>query len=217
MAALDDRIGGQCGRTQVIKTLHQPGAVNDFATNAEDGRPSSSSGGTGNEFIASMTVLPFQLGRAFAILAMFPERDRQDDCVGLECVPQRFGDDLRSNRPSLRCQGLGRAGDSRRDFNVLTGKGVGECLALSCRILQLRSSSVLLWFTEPYGAPSHRVECRWASGLDLRQPPSTASSLAVMKLLSSDARKAAAAPDLRRIGHALERSHRGVDFLALLA
>jgi hypothetical protein len=35
------------------------------ATKAEDRRPSNSSRGT-NVFIASMTVLPFQLGRAFA-------------------------------------------------------------------------------------------------------------------------------------------------------
>jgi hypothetical protein len=46
--------------------------VNDFATKAEDGRPSSSSGGTPNAFIASMTVLPFQLGRAFAISRCSP-------------------------------------------------------------------------------------------------------------------------------------------------
>src|SRR5579859_5505268 len=37
-----------------------------FAAKAEDGRPSSSSGGTPNVFIASMIVLPCQFGRAFA-------------------------------------------------------------------------------------------------------------------------------------------------------
>jgi hypothetical protein len=40
--------------------------ANDFATKAEEGRPSNSSGGSGNEFIASMSVLPFQFDRAFA-------------------------------------------------------------------------------------------------------------------------------------------------------
>jgi hypothetical protein len=40
--------------------------VNAFATKAEEGRPSSSSGGTPNAFVASMIVLPFQLGRVFA-------------------------------------------------------------------------------------------------------------------------------------------------------
>jgi hypothetical protein len=39
--------------------------LNAFAAKAEDGRPSNSSRGT-NAFIVSMTVLPFQLGRAFA-------------------------------------------------------------------------------------------------------------------------------------------------------
>ena len=72
MAVLDDRIGRQGGRNQVIKTLTNLAPVNDFATKAEDGRPSSSLGGTGNEFIASMTVLPFQLGRAFAISRCSP-------------------------------------------------------------------------------------------------------------------------------------------------
>jgi hypothetical protein len=39
---------------------------------------------------------------------MFPERDRQDDCAGLECIPQRLGNDRGSNRPSLRRQRHGR-------------------------------------------------------------------------------------------------------------
>src|ERR1039458_2033047 len=60
---------------------------------------------------------------------MFPERNRQDDCVGLERIPQRLGDDRGSNRPSLRCQRLGRPTTRDGDFDVLTGKGVGECLA----------------------------------------------------------------------------------------
>ena len=53
-----------CGpRTNRLPILVAP--VNAFATKAEDRRPSSSSRGT-NAFIASMIVLPFQLGRAFA-------------------------------------------------------------------------------------------------------------------------------------------------------
>ena len=66
MAALDDRIGSQGGGNQVIETFHELAPVNAFATKAEDGRPSSSSRGTPNAFVASMIVLPFQLGRAFA-------------------------------------------------------------------------------------------------------------------------------------------------------
>src|ERR1700723_2099558 len=60
---------------------------------------------------------------------MFPERDRQDDCVGLECIPQRLGDDRGSNRPSLRRQRLGRPAARDGHVDVSTGEGVGEGLA----------------------------------------------------------------------------------------
>src|ERR1700722_6344449 len=60
---------------------------------------------------------------------MFPERDRQDDCVGLECIPQRLGDDRGSNRPSLRCQRLGGPATRNGHVDVSTGEGVGEGLA----------------------------------------------------------------------------------------
>jgi hypothetical protein len=50
--------------------------------------------------------LAFPARQGLRNLAMFPERDRQDDCVGLECIPQRLGDDRGSNRPSLRRQRL---------------------------------------------------------------------------------------------------------------
>ena len=86
VAALDDRIGRQDGRNQVVETFHDLSAD----------------------------------------LLMFPERDRKDDCVGLECIPQRLGDDRGSNRPSLRCQRLGRPATREGHFEVLTGKGVGE-------------------------------------------------------------------------------------------
>src|ERR1017187_8006513 len=60
---------------------------------------------------------------------MFPERDRQDDCVGLECIPQRLGDDRGSNRPSLRRQRLGRPAARDGHIDVFTGEGVSEGLA----------------------------------------------------------------------------------------
>src|SRR3982074_445642 len=60
---------------------------------------------------------------------MLPERDRQDDCVGLECIPQRLGDDRGSNRPSLRRQRLGRPAARDGHLDVLTGEGPGESLA----------------------------------------------------------------------------------------
>jgi hypothetical protein len=60
---------------------------------------------------------------------MFPERDRQDDCVGLEGIPQRLGDYRASNRPSLRCQRLRRPAARDGHVDVSTGEGVGEGLA----------------------------------------------------------------------------------------
>ncbi|CCV11896.1 hypothetical protein MESS4_350007 [Mesorhizobium sp. STM 4661] len=62
---------------------------------------------------------------------MLPERDRQDDCVGLECIPQRLGDDRGSNRPSLRRQRLGRLAARDGHVDIFTGEGVGEGLAYS--------------------------------------------------------------------------------------
>src|SRR5580698_8851532 len=59
---------------------------------------------------------------------MFSERDRQDDCVGLECILQRLGDDRGSNRPSLRCQRLGGPATRNGHVDVFTGEGVGEGL-----------------------------------------------------------------------------------------
>jgi hypothetical protein len=60
---------------------------------------------------------------------MLPERDRQDDCVGLERIPQRLGDDRGSNRPSLRRQRFGRPATRHSHVDVLAGEGVGEGLA----------------------------------------------------------------------------------------
>src|SRR5271155_4308293 len=60
---------------------------------------------------------------------MLPERDRQDDCVGLECIPQRLGGDRGANRPSLWRQRLGRPAARDGHVDVFTGEGVGEGLA----------------------------------------------------------------------------------------
>src|SRR5271154_5634999 len=73
--------------------------------------------------------LAFPARQGIRNLAMFLERDSQDDCVGLECIPQRLGDDRGSNRPSLRCQRLGRPATRDCHVDVFTGEGVGEGLA----------------------------------------------------------------------------------------
>src|SRR5208283_5686306 len=73
--------------------------------------------------------LAFPARQGLRNLAMFIERDRQDDCVGLECIPQRLGDDRGSNRPSLRRQRLGRPAARDGHVYVFTGEGVGEGMA----------------------------------------------------------------------------------------
>src|SRR6195256_3373913 len=87
---------------------------------------------------------------------MLPERDRQDDCVGLECIPQRLGDDRGSNRPSLRRQRLGRPAARDGHVDVFTGEGVGEGLA---------------YLTESYNRVAHNAS-PIRVGIDSR--PSTA-------------------------------------------
>src|SRR6202161_1742927 len=99
---------------------------------------------------------------------MFTARNRQDDCVSLECILQRLGDDRGSNRPSLRSQGLGGPATRNGHVDVFTGEGVGEGLAYLAESYNCVAHIFLLWFIEPYGAPNNRMECRRASGSDLR-------------------------------------------------
>ena len=68
MAALDDRIGSQFGRNQVIEAFHELGAGERLRDDGR-GRETVQLFRDWNRFIASMTVLPFQLGRAFALRA----------------------------------------------------------------------------------------------------------------------------------------------------
>src|ERR1700680_4193271 len=73
--------------------------------------------------------LAFPTRQGLRNLAMFPERNRQDDCVCLECIPQRLGDDRGSNRSSLRRQLLRRPAARDGHLHVSTGEGAGEGLA----------------------------------------------------------------------------------------
>src|ERR1700736_1163664 len=82
VAALYDRVGSQGGRNQVIKTLHQLGAG--------EGLRDECGGRETVQFlwwnwkrvhrVDDRLVLPTRQG--LRNLTMFPERDRQDDCVG---------------------------------------------------------------------------------------------------------------------------------------
>src|SRR6202789_1069958 len=192
--ALDDRVGSQCGRNQVIKTLHQLGARE---------RLRKEWGGRENvQFLRwdwkrvhrVDDRLAFPARQGLRNLAMFPERNRQDDCVSLECIPQRLGDDRGSNRPSLRCQRLGGPATRNGHVDILTGKGLGESLTYLSE--SYNCVAHVFSFDLPNPAAFRIMDCS-AVGRERQicaKPPSTASSLAVMKLLSSDARKAAAAP-----------------------
>src|SRR5579863_3628848 len=114
-------------------------------------------------------------------LTMFPERDRQDDCVGLECIPQRLGHHRGSNRPSLQCQRLGRPAARDGHVDVFTGEGVGEGLA---------------YLTESYNRIAHNT---YPINVDMipptfqmaEKPPSTFNSTPFTKLESSEARNSA--------------------------
>src|ERR1700754_4878304 len=114
---------------------------------------------------------------------MLPERDRQDDGVGLECIPQRLGDNRGSNRPSLRRQRLGRPAARDGHVDVFTGEGVCEGLAD---------------LTESYNRVAHNAS-PIRVGIDspelkrAEKPPATDNSTPFTKLESSEARNSATA------------------------
>src|ERR1019366_1158372 len=129
MAPLDDRIGRQGGRNQVIETFHE--------LSAGEGLRSEGGGRETAQFFRENSKrvrrvddrLAFPARQGLRNLAMFLERDRQDDCVCLKRILQRLGDDRGSNRPSLRRQRFGRPAARDGHVDVFTGEGVGEGLA----------------------------------------------------------------------------------------
>src|SRR3984885_11065540 len=129
MAPLDDRIGSQGGRNQVIKTFHELSAGERLRSEG-GGREAVQLFKENSKRVRRVDdCLAFPATQGLRNLAMFPERDRQDDCVGLECIPQRPGDDRGSNPPSLRRQRLGRPATRDGHVDVLTGEGASEGLA----------------------------------------------------------------------------------------
>src|SRR3984957_11658144 len=129
MAALDDRIGSQDGRTQVIKAFHEL-CTAERSCDESGGREAVQLFGWNAKRVRRVDDrLTFPIRQGLRNLATFPERYSQDDCVGLECIPQRLGDDRGSNRPSLRRQRLGRPAARDGHVDVFTGEGVGEGLA----------------------------------------------------------------------------------------
>jgi hypothetical protein len=129
VAALDDRVGSQFGCTQVVKTFHQLSAGERLRNEGGGQESIQIFGGNSKRVHRVDDRLVFPTRQALRNLAMLAKRDCQDDRVGLECIPQRPGDDRGANRPSLRCQRLGRPATRDCHVDVLTGKGVVEGLA----------------------------------------------------------------------------------------
>src|SRR3984957_17758615 len=128
MAPLDDRIGRQGGRNQVIKAFYELSA-SERLRDERGGREAVQFLRWDWKRVHRVNDrLAFPARQGLRNLAMFPERYRQDDCVSLECIAQRLGDDCGSNRSSLRYQLL--RGPATRDshVDVFTGEGVGEGL-----------------------------------------------------------------------------------------
>src|SRR6202451_1367703 len=159
MAALDDRIGRQGGRNQVIKTLHQLGA-GERLRNKCGGRETVQFLRWDWKRVHRVDDrLAFPTRQGLRNLAMLPGRDRQDDCVSLECIPQPPGDDRGSNRPSLRSQGLGGPATRNGHVDVFTGEGVGEGLT---------------YLSESYNCVAHNVS---PILVDIDSKPSTARDI----------------------------------------
>src|ERR1700676_2936607 len=159
MAPLDDRIGRQGGRNQVIKTLHQLGAGERLRNECGGRKTIQLLRWDWKRVHRVDDCLAFPTRQGLRNLTMFPERNRQDDCVGLECIPQRLGDDRGSNRPSLRCQRLEGPATRNGHVDVFTGEGVGEGLA---------------YLSESYNCIAHNVS---PIRVDIDSQPSTARDI----------------------------------------
>lgn len=125
-----------------------------------------------------MMVLHFQLGRTFAISAWASKRTARKtmsasmagaSVMGMIPCPIAAAAG-KASRLARRCNGY---------FDAFAGKCLGQCLADLAGLAEADDCVA-------HVAPSIRQSCA--------RPPPTATSLAVIKLLSDEARKAAAAP-----------------------
>jgi hypothetical protein len=98
--ALDDRIGSQGGRNQVIEPFDELGAGERLGDEGGGREAVQLFKGNSKRVRGVDDRLAFPARQGLRNLAMLPERDRQDDRVGLDCIPQRLGDDRGSNRPT---------------------------------------------------------------------------------------------------------------------
>src|SRR5664279_3374018 len=117
--------------------------------------------------------LTLPVRQRFCDISVRLETDRQEDDVRLDRVRQFFGDDRGSDRGRICCKAFRVTRGCNGYFDAVAGKRLGQGLAD---------------IAEPDNCVAHIARQICA------RPPSTATSLPVMKLLSDDARKAAAAP-----------------------
>src|SRR5688572_11127234 len=81
--ALDDRIGSQGGRNQVIETFHELGAGERLRDDGGGWKTVQVFNGNAKPVRRVDDCLATPTRQGLRNLAMFPEWDRQDDCVGL--------------------------------------------------------------------------------------------------------------------------------------
>src|SRR5580700_3165033 len=124
------------------------------------------------------------------------EADRQKDDVRLDRFRQCFGDDRGSDRGRIGCKAFRVARGCHGHFDALAGKRLGKSVADLTEADNCVAHIVSLGLARPTGSEYRmgRRAGRSVARQSCARPPSTATSLAVMKLLSDDARKAAAAP-----------------------
>src|SRR3984957_15058820 len=182
MAPFDDWVGSQNGCNQVIETFHELSAgegLRDVGGRKEAAQLFRKNSKRVRR-VDDRLAIPARQG--LRNLAMFPERDRQDDGVGLKCILQRPGDDRRSNRPSLRRQRLRRPATRDSHVDVFTGERLGEGLAYLAESDNRIAHSA---------SPIH-VDIDLNRRLQMAEkPPSTFNSTPFTKLESSEARKSA--------------------------
>ncbi len=91
MAPFDDRTSSRCGRNQVIESLHELGA-GERLRDEGGGREAVQLFRENSKRVHHINDrLAFPARQGLPNLAMFPERNCQDDRVGFECILQRLG------------------------------------------------------------------------------------------------------------------------------
>src|SRR5476651_268117 len=130
--------------------------------------------------------LPLPGGQRLRNILMRLETDSQKDNVRLDRFRQFFGNDRWSNRGRCRSEAFRVASCGNGYFDALAGKRLGEALADIAKTDNCVAHIYFPWgLPRPPRAPNDRTERPvGVVRQSCARPPSTATSLAVMKLLS---------------------------------